>query len=343
MFDRSFLRSFDLTNCVLLCVVRSLSHPTNTSTTTTTPLAISSAARLWETGRSKVPSTHIPLQFSQFSAYPYIVMPEVGDRSKSQRPRMFTTESDTGSHDLPFQPRTREAREICHSFVLYTVAIRRRKMVCLRYALRCPDAGRTPAFAVVCHWPCLQTRSSIHSLSTTAVPRWTGFVLPQPNTRPIKWQQEYSSSRMYQLSQSKTFTTSSTEPETSAVHSTVGDSSTSSTQTDVPPSRQPSVLHYLHMGPSGDAWVGTEIFAAKHLQPNYVRSIALPSLEQLLQRSSNLDDDDSLLSSDDDDNPYEFLVQAIEGDAKLQRQIYDSESIPPLLLEQFLLRHSTIR
>lgn len=34
---------------------------------------------------------------------------------------------------------------------------------------------------------------------------------------------------------------------------------------------------YLHIGPSGDYWTGTSLFAAKHLQPNYVKSIPLPS------------------------------------------------------------------
>ena len=34
---------------------------------------------------------------------------------------------------------------------------------------------------------------------------------------------------------------------------------------------------YLHISPSGDWWTGPEIFAAKHLQPDYVKSIPLPS------------------------------------------------------------------
>jgi hypothetical protein len=32
---------------------------------------------------------------------------------------------------------------------------------------------------------------------------------------------------------------------------------------------------YLHVGPSGDFWTGHSIFAAKHLQPDYVKSVKL--------------------------------------------------------------------
>mmetsp|Transcript_41436 Transcript_41436/g.70953 ORF Transcript_41436/g.70953 Transcript_41436/m.70953 type:complete len:171 (+) Transcript_41436:45-557(+) len=33
---------------------------------------------------------------------------------------------------------------------------------------------------------------------------------------------------------------------------------------------------FFHVSPSGDWWTGTSIFAAKHLQPDYVRSIPIP-------------------------------------------------------------------
>jgi len=33
---------------------------------------------------------------------------------------------------------------------------------------------------------------------------------------------------------------------------------------------------YFHVSPSGDWWTGPSIFAAKHLQPDYVRSIPMP-------------------------------------------------------------------
>ena len=34
---------------------------------------------------------------------------------------------------------------------------------------------------------------------------------------------------------------------------------------------------FLHVGPSGDCWTGHSIFAAKHLQPDYVKSVKLPA------------------------------------------------------------------
>ena len=46
---------------------------------------------------------------------------------------------------------------------------------------------------------------------------------------------------------------------------------------------------YLHVGPSGDCWTGHSIFAAKHLQPDYVKSMKLdlnmniPHLLELLE------------------------------------------------------------
>ena len=33
---------------------------------------------------------------------------------------------------------------------------------------------------------------------------------------------------------------------------------------------------YLHISPCGDFWIGSRIFAAKHLQPDYVKSIPVP-------------------------------------------------------------------
>ena len=33
---------------------------------------------------------------------------------------------------------------------------------------------------------------------------------------------------------------------------------------------------YLHVAPCGDYWTGHEVFAAKHLNPDYVKSIPVP-------------------------------------------------------------------
>lgn len=75
-------------------------------------------------------------------------------------------------------------------------------------------------------------------------------------------------------------------------------------------------LLYLHIGPGGDSWTGTSLFAAKHLQPDYVKSVMLPE-----------DFEEGCMTT-------EALLQAIDQDAKLQRQIYDEQTIPPSLLEK---------
>jgi hypothetical protein len=66
---------------------------------------------------------------------------------------------------------------------------------------------------------------------------------------------------------------------------------------------------YLHIGPSGDFWTGSAIFAAKHLQPGYVKSILLP------EGAPPLDEINQML----DDNP------------ELGREMYDSLDIALLL------------
>lgn len=47
---------------------------------------------------------------------------------------------------------------------------------------------------------------------------------------------------------------------------------------------------YLHIGPAGDFWTGSTIFAAKHLQQDYVRSIALPTNIDIDRLTEVLDD-----------------------------------------------------
>jgi hypothetical protein len=74
---------------------------------------------------------------------------------------------------------------------------------------------------------------------------------------------------------------------------------------------------YLHIGPSGDVWIGQEMFAAKHLQPGYVKSIVLPSAFN--------DQEDSSFS--------ERLIEKIECNSDLAQKIYDEEQIPMSLLE----------
>lgn len=68
---------------------------------------------------------------------------------------------------------------------------------------------------------------------------------------------------------------------------------------------------YLHVGPSGDCWTGASIFAAKHLQPDYVKSISLPL---------------NICA--------ESLLEKLEDDTKLCQQIYDDEKLPEDLLKE---------
>jgi hypothetical protein len=48
-------------------------------------------------------------------------------------------------------------------------------------------------------------------------------------------------------------------------------------QTDTSSSKSET---FLHIGPSGDCWTGASLFAAKHLTPDYVKSIPLISLDE---------------------------------------------------------------
>mmetsp|Transcript_24731 Transcript_24731/g.36263 ORF Transcript_24731/g.36263 Transcript_24731/m.36263 type:complete len:212 (+) Transcript_24731:32-667(+) len=65
---------------------------------------------------------------------------------------------------------------------------------------------------------------------------------------------------------------------------------------------------YLHVAPCGDYWTGASIFAAKHLQPDYVRSVELPP---------GLEDDD-------------ILEEILErGGKDMLQGIYDSKCLPP--------------
>lgn len=77
----------------------------------------------------------------------------------------------------------------------------------------------------------------------------------------------------------------------------------------IPPSGGLSAL-YLHIGPSGDCWTGSSIYAAKHLQPDYVKSILLP------------------LEVD-----VECLLERLEAQPMTSQKIYDDGELPKCLLE----------
>ncbi len=62
---------------------------------------------------------------------------------------------------------------------------------------------------------------------------------------------------------------------------------------------------YLHIAPCGDYWTGYEVFAAKHLNPDYVKSLRIPK--------------------DIDFDPQEVL-ESYGGDLdRLLKDIYDNE------------------
>jgi hypothetical protein len=57
---------------------------------------------------------------------------------------------------------------------------------------------------------------------------------------------------------------------------------------------------YLHVAPDGDYWTSGEIFAAKHLQPDYVKSIAIPyenemNILKIIEGFEHNDDFDMLM------------------------------------------------
>ena len=80
---------------------------------------------------------------------------------------------------------------------------------------------------------------------------------------------------------------------------------------------------YLHVGPSGDCWIGDSIFAAKHLQPDYVKSVPL------LLHNVQTENDDEMQQQKIDK-----LLEALEDNPELAMEIYDSGKIPADLLER---------
>jgi hypothetical protein len=71
------------------------------------------------------------------------------------------------------------------------------------------------------------------------------------------------------------------------------------------------------VGPSGDCWTGASLYAAKHLQPDYVKSIPLPPTGVCL----------------------DSLLERLEEDLTLTQQVYDTAMLPEGFLEQFAMEH----
>jgi hypothetical protein len=64
---------------------------------------------------------------------------------------------------------------------------------------------------------------------------------------------------------------------------------------------------YLHVGPSGDCWTGHNVFAAKHLQPDYVKSVEITSAS-----TANV----------------EYLLELLEDHPTWGQDIYDAGALP---------------
>ncbi|KAL9181726.1 hypothetical protein ACHAXT_012069 [Thalassiosira profunda] len=85
---------------------------------------------------------------------------------------------------------------------------------------------------------------------------------------------------------------------------------------------------YMHVSPSGDWWTGSAIFAAKHLQPDYVKSVPLPDGF----------DPNAYFGGEDEDGEEESDMQQPklklnwEEKQNLLHQIYDEGKLPSELL-----------
>ncbi|KAL7545246.1 hypothetical protein ACHAWF_013561 [Thalassiosira exigua] len=115
---------------------------------------------------------------------------------------------------------------------------------------------------------------------------------------------------------------------------------------------------YFHVSPSGDWWTGPSIFAAKHLQPDYVKSIPMPpGFDPALHfgDEEDYDDDDEKEEEDGEGNNGDRRAGGqgeIEGNGEAslssrrtkkpsweERQqtlhrIYDEGRFPPELLSE---------
>ena len=85
---------------------------------------------------------------------------------------------------------------------------------------------------------------------------------------------------------------------------------------------------YLHIAPCGDFWTDTEIFAAKHLQPDYVKSIPIStSLSiDLEEVHGSVDVDlDSVLKEVYDTGDVSILEEVLDIEDSIMEDIVDSD------------------
>mmetsp|Transcript_7510 Transcript_7510/g.8607 ORF Transcript_7510/g.8607 Transcript_7510/m.8607 type:complete len:165 (+) Transcript_7510:95-589(+) len=95
-------------------------------------------------------------------------------------------------------------------------------------------------------------------------------------------------------------------------------------------SKNNPTLLYLHIGPSGDCWVGHSIFAAKHNPPGYVKSIPLMKLFEEY-------DDEFIYEIDGERN---LLIEILDENLEWAQEIYDTERIPNML-QQYIIETTT--
>lgn len=79
---------------------------------------------------------------------------------------------------------------------------------------------------------------------------------------------------------------------------------------------------YLHVGPSGDCWIGDAIFAAKHNQPGYVKSIAL-----INEDTTNFKR--SIIENNEEEG--DLLIEILDEHPEWAQEIYDNECFPESL------------
>jgi hypothetical protein len=99
-------------------------------------------------------------------------------------------------------------------------------------------------------------------------------------------------------------------------HRFIGSSKNDVTSDDPKNKNTTTPLLFLHVGPSGDCWTGPSIFAAKHLQPDYVKSIPLPAE-----------------FCNEEDERVVALLEAIANDKDAHRKLYDEEKLPQSIMD----------
>lgn len=92
--------------------------------------------------------------------------------------------------------------------------------------------------------------------------------------------------------------------------------------TSNPPVKPKKKKIYLHVGPSGDSWIGDAIFAAKHNQPGYVKSIPLCNSDNLIGKDATAEINEDMTS---------LLIDVLDEHPEWAQEIYDTECFPETL------------